>query len=235
MNCIIVHPSDLIHESRVRLTGRHLAHVVSVHRAVAGDTLRVGLLNGKLGTGTVTLVTADAVEMDVCFDRDPPPPSPAVLVIGLPRPKSMRKVLHVATTMGVKELHFINARRVEKSYWSSPRLAPKHVEEVLLLGLEQAVDTILPRVCFHRRIRWFVEDDLRGIVEGRRPLVAHPCASRTCPRGMQEPSVLALGPEGGFVDYEIGYFVDAGFEAVTMGPRILRVEEAVAALLGRLY
>lgn len=235
MNCIILHESDLSSGARARLTGRHLAHVVSVHRAVVGDTLRIGLLDGKLGTGTVTLVSAEAVEMDVCFDREPPPPSPAVLVMGLPRPKSMRKVLHVATTMGVKELHFINARRVEKSYWSSPRLAPEHVEEVLLLGLEQAVDTVLPRVHFHRRIRWFIEDDLPEIARNRRCLVAHPAAADTCPRNLSEPSVLALGPEGGFVDYEIGYFVDAGFQAVTMGPRILRVEEAVAALLGRLY
>ncbi|MBD3240262.1 MAG: 16S rRNA (uracil(1498)-N(3))-methyltransferase [Chitinivibrionales bacterium] len=235
MNCIIITQSDLIEDGRARLTGRRLAHVLSVHRAVVGDTLRVGLLHGKLGNGTITAVNADAVEMTVRFDREPPQPLPAVLVMGLPRPKSMRKVLHVATTMGVKELHFINAHRVEKSYWSSPRLGPEQIEDVLILGLEQAVDTILPRVSFHRRIRWFVEDNLPGIAEGKRSLIAHPPADQPCPRHLQEPSVLALGPEGGFVDYEVGYFTDAGFEAVTMGPRILRVEEAVPALLGRLY
>ena len=52
---------------------------------------------------------------------------------------------------------------------------------------------------------------------------------------LQEPAVLTVGPEGGFTDYETEVWQAAGAELVTMGPRILRSEVAVPALIGRLY
>jgi RsmE family RNA methyltransferase len=45
---------------------------------------------------------------------------------------------------------------------------------------------------------------------------------------------LAIGPEGGFIPYEIDMLKAAGFEDVSFGERILRVEHAVAALVGRI-
>jgi len=234
MNAILLTPEDFVAEQRVHLTDRRLAHVLEVHRAAVGERLRVGLVGGKLGTGTVTALDKSALEMEVTLDTDPPTPAPLTLIVALPRPKSMRKVLHVATTLGIKQIHLINAHRVDKSYWKSPRLKPEAVKEVLTLGLEQSVDTILPGVSFHRRIRWFIEDDLPALCAGKRCLIAHPGASEPCPRALDRPCALAIGPEGGFQDYEVGYFVKAGFTAVTMGPRILRVEEAVAALAGRI-
>jgi RsmE family RNA methyltransferase len=48
------------------------------------------------------------------------------------------------------------------------------------------------------------------------------------------PVTLAIGPEGGFIDQEIGSLTGAGFRPVHLGSRILRVETAVAALAGRL-
>jgi 16S rRNA (uracil1498-N3)-methyltransferase len=235
VNSILLFDSDFVSDDTVRLTDRRFAHVASVHRAEPGDTLQVGRLNGKLGTGTVTAIDGDSLQMTVALNRDPPPPLPCTLVISLPLPKSLRKVLHVATTMGVKSIHLLNSKRVEKSYWSSPRLQPERIREVLTLGLEQAVDTVLPQVHFYRRIRWFVEDDLPGIAADRRGLIAHPSAPQSCPRAIGDASVLVIGPEGGLVDYEVGYFASAGFAPVSIGPRILRVEEAVPALLGRLY
>ena len=49
-----------------------------------------------------------------------------------------------------------------------------------------------------------------------------------CPRGVREAVTLAIGPEGGFVAEEIASLERIGFEAVTIGERILRVETAVA-------
>ena len=70
---------------------------------------------------------------------------------------------------------------------------------------------------------------------GAGPKVAHPGAPEPCPRALAEPATLAVGPEGGFIAEEIASLERAGFAPVSIGPRVLRVETAVAALIGRLF
>ncbi|HYC90655.1 MAG TPA: 16S rRNA (uracil(1498)-N(3))-methyltransferase [Thermoanaerobaculia bacterium] len=227
MNLILLFESDFLAPDRVRLTGRRLAHVTSVHRAAVGDTLVVGLAGGLLGSGVVT--SLDPLELRVTLDRQPPPPLPLTLILALPRPKVLNRVIAGATSLGVKQIHLINAWRVEKSYWKSPRLAS--LEEQCILGLEQARDTILPTITLHRLFRPFIE----SFAPSGRPLVAHPLASLACPRSVHGEVTLAIGPEGGFIAQEIDSFQRAGFTPVSLGPRILRVETAVPALLSRLF
>jgi RsmE family RNA methyltransferase len=130
----------------------------------------------------------------------------------------------------VKRIHVVNAWRVEKSYWKSPKLAPENVDAQVIAGLEQAVDTIPPEISFHRLFRPFVEDELPSIIAGTRAVVAHPHGA---PSALTTPLTLAIGPEGGFIDAEIASLSRIGFEVVSFGPRILRVETAIAAFVGR--
>ena len=137
--------------------------------------------------------------------------------------------------MGVKNVYLVNASRVEKSFWQSPLLAPESIEEQLLLGLEQSRDTLLPAVHLRKLFKPFVEDELKGIVGESTAIVAHPISEQRCPIDCQVPITLAIGPEGGFIPFEIEKLIQAGFDPVHLGRRILRVENAVPALLSRLY
>jgi RsmE family RNA methyltransferase len=234
MNLILLFTSDFVAPSRVRLTGRRLAHVTDVHRAAVGDVLTVGVAGGLIGTGEVTRLDREALELSVTLAADPPPPIELTLVLALPRPKVLNRVIAGATSLGVKRIFLINAWRVEKSYWKSPRLSDDNLLAQRILGLEQARDTILPQIETRRLFRPFVEDELPSIARDSLALVAHPHAASECPRNVAQPVTLAIGPEGGFIEQEIASLERVGFAPVTIGERILRVETAVASIIGRL-
>jgi 16S rRNA (uracil1498-N3)-methyltransferase len=235
VNLILLFDDDFISNSRVRLSGRRLKHVRDVHRATAGESLVVGIANGRIGRGTITQLDDDALEMNVTLDRDPPAALPLTLILALPRPKVLNRVIAGAASLGIKRIVLINAWRVEKSYWSSPRLAPENLRTQSILGLEQARDTVLPSIELRRLFRPFVEDELPSIASATRALVGHPTASEECPRQLREPVTLVIGPEGGFTDAEIASLQRIGFTPVSIGERILRVETAVPFLAARLY
>jgi 16S rRNA (uracil1498-N3)-methyltransferase len=234
VNLILLFPDDFV-DDRVRLTGRRLEHVAHVHRAAVGDALTVGIAGGRIGRGEVTRLDREALELNVTLKNDPPPPLPLTLILALPRPKVLNRVIAGATSIGVKRIYLINAWRVEKSYWSSPRLSEENLLAQRILGLEQARDTVMPVIELRRLFRPFVEDELPSILADSLPLVAHPHAATECPRNLTRPVTLAIGPEGGFIDQEIASLTRLGFTPVALGPRILRVETAVPAVIGRLF
>jgi RsmE family RNA methyltransferase len=235
MNLILLQPDDFISECRVRLSDHRREHIQKVHRAEVGAILSVGLLNGNMGTGTLVGINETSVELEVELKHAPPPALPLTLILALPRPKMLKRTLQTITAMGVKKLVLINSYRVEKSYWQTPILNPENLREQLILGLEQAKDTILPEVRIEKRFKPFVEDELGSLIAGTRALLAHPKTDELCPSQIHEPATLAIGPEGGFIEYEVEKLTEIGFEAVHIGPRILRVENAVPALLARLF
>jgi len=235
MNLILLFKEDFINASRVRLTGRRAEHIVRVLRPGEGDTLAVGLMNGLIGTGRVESVGPVTVELEIILTENPPQQLPLTLILALPRPKALRRVLQTTASMGVKKVFLINACRVEKSFWQSPFLGEEVVYQQLVLGLEQARDTIMPEVFMRPLFRPFVEDELPEIMKQTTALAAHPGVENECPRNVSGSITLAIGPEGGFVPYEIERLTAAGFQTISLGQRVLRVEAAVPALLSRLF
>ena len=235
MNLILLSQDDFLSDTHARLTGRRLEHVNNVHRAKVGDVMRVGLLNGKMGRASITALDKQGLDMDVTLDQPPPPKLPLTLVVALPRPKALNRVVAAATSLGAARIILLNAWKVEKSYWKSPRLEAPNLLHQRILGLEQAMDTVLPELRLARFFAPFVRDELPGLASQTHRLVAHPQANAPCPMGLKEPCTLVLGPEGGFIPNEVSALENIGFQPVSLGPRILRTETALATLAGRLY
>ncbi|MNF66187.1 16S ribosomal RNA methyltransferase RsmE [compost metagenome] len=235
MNLLLLEDADFIAADRARLTGRRLKHLHDVHRAEAGDSLRVGHLGGLMGQGRLLHLAADCAELEVSLDQPPPAKLPITLLLALPRPKMLRRVLQTVAAMGVPRLVLLNSYRVEKSFWQTPFLEPAAIREQLILGLEQARDTVLPEVIIEKRFKPFVEDRLPQIAADTLGLVGHPGDHPPCPRAVERPITLAIGPEGGWIPYEVEKLREAGLTPVQLGERILRVETAVTALLARLF
>ena len=234
MNLMLI-KSEHIQNNLTKIVGRQLTHLNEVQRLIKGDTVRVGEVNGAIGMGTIISIDEQTAMIEVNLTLKPPAPLPITVILALPRPKMLRRILQAISAMGVKNVYLVNASRVEKSFWQSPLLAPESIEEQLLLGLEQSRDTLLPAVHLRKLFKPFVEDELEGIVGESTAIVAHPISEQRCPIDCQVPITLAIGPEGGFIPFEIEKLIQAGFDPVHLGRRILRVENAVPALLSRLY
>lgn len=235
MNLLLLSPDDLINSQQAVVTGRQLQHIQHVYNSKVGDLLNVGLINGNMGTGTLRYLNSDKAIMDIQLDALPPPKLPITLILALPRPKMLRRIFQTVATMGVSKLILINSYKVEKSFWQTPFLTTDSITQQLLLGLEQSKDTVLPEVQLKKRFKPFVEDELPALISSSYNFVAHLGQYAMCPSLPNYPITLAIGPEGGWIDYEITKFTGLSFTPIQLGQRILRVETAVVAFLTKLY
>ncbi len=234
MNLVILFDDDFINQNYVRLKGRRLKHVVDIHKSNVGETLKVGLLGGKMGEGLITEITKDKLEMKIKLTYNPPKPSNIQLIMAMPRPKVFKRIIQDVTAIGVKKIYIIKTWRVDKSYWKSTVLEETTLFNNMILGLEQSKDTILPQIHIKKLFKPFVEDELPAIIKGTQAIAAHPMAQEQCPRNISESLTLAIGPEGGFIPYEIDMLKKQGFKVYNLGERILRVETVIPYLVGRL-
>ena len=232
MNIILLSSGDhWLAEDVVRLVGRRADHIRQQLKAVLGQNVRVGLMGGPQGTAEITALDADAVVLSVALDQPPPPRHRFDVVLALPRPKMLRRIFRTAAEFGVGQLHLINSARVEKSFWQTPLLKPAKVAEALQAGMERARDTIAPQVHLHQRFRPFVEDELSALCAGRPCWITDqgaPLALASAPGGH---AVVMVGPEGGFVPFEIELACSAVAQRVHLGERTLSVDTALTAAL----
>jgi len=235
MNLILLTNNDFIGKDIVEIKDSRVKHIIEIHKPVLSKELTVGLLNGNTGKGKVIGLENNSVRLELNLADNPPPPIPLVLIVALPRPKTLKKVLQVSTSMGVKKIIFIESWKVDKGYWKSPALNQNQIESNCILGLEQAKDTVMPDVSFRRRFKPFIEDELPELIKNTISFVAHPYNASPCPIGLKEHVTLAIGPEGGFTDYEINSFKSLGFKSITLGERILRIEFTIPALIGKIF
>jgi RsmE family RNA methyltransferase len=244
MNIIIFTRKDIVSDHtgaglRVEIAdSRRLNHIHKILKSGKGDTLRVGRLNGNLGEGVISEITRTRVLVDVELNDSPPSPSPVTLLLALPRPLVIRRILADVTSFGVKKIVLFHSERVEKSYWQSPVLETDSITAQLVKGLEQGRDTELPVVQQCRNFKSFLEHDLMDLMSGvNGPVQAYlgqPGATQHLPGQIVTPILIAIGPEGGWLPSEVNSFLAKGFQPVSFGSRLLRVETAVSAVLGRL-
>jgi len=234
MNLVLLREADWIDAQSVLLRDRRAVHLREVLGASVGDVIRVGLLGGAWGQGCVEAIAPGEVQLTVSLSDEPLPPRHRFdLVLALPRPKMLRRILRTVAEFGVANLHLINSARVEKSYWQSPLLRPEQVEAALIAGLERSRDTILPLVHLHRRYRPFVEDQLPELCGDRPCWITDPVASRSLADTPAVPAVVMIGPEGGFVPFEVDLAQAVVAQPVHLGSRILSVDTALPAVLAQ--
>lgn len=235
MNLILIAESE-VKDGAVRLDGDRAKHITSVLRSSLGDRLRVGVIDGPLGTASVRAMGDGWVELDG-LALDAAPPAPTVdLLLALPRPKVLARLLSPIAQLGVRRIFLSGAWKVERFYFDAHVLAPEVMRAHLLEGLAQVKDTRVPEVSVHRSLTFLVRDELPGLVpEHAGRLVCDPRGAPIERAPRTEHTVLAFGPEGGFTEREDRLLSDHGFVAAGLGERTLRSDVAVIAALARLH
>ena len=238
MNLILLEDCDRGGDSCVTLTGARATHLLNVLRVTPGQTVRIGMLDGSFGTGTVEAVNDGRVTMRCVFDADAPPRPRVDVLLALPRPKVLRRLWAQFAALGVGHIILTNASRVERDYFDAHVVTETCYRPLLIEGLQQARDTRLPRVSIHRQFRILVEDQLDALFPSGVRLVADPSGRTSIANalaGRDERVLLAIGPEGGWNEFELNLLAGHGFTRVGLGQRTLRVDTACIALLSQVH
>jgi len=244
VNLLLLEPPEVRPDGTVGVADARARHLREVLRVQPGQDVRVGVINGGLGSGIVLAVDEGTVTLRYTFDAMPARPL-VDLLMALPRPKVMRRLWAQVAALGVGQIVLTNAERVERNYFDTHILEPDVYRPLLVEGLQQARDTHLPSVSIHRRLKVLVEDDLDRLCPTGVRLVAHPGSELTfgaalgrnrAPQpGERTRALLAVGPEGGWTDFELDLLGAHRFGAVGMGTRTLRSDTACIALLALLH
>lgn len=222
-------------------------HVQQILKLNDGDTIRTGVVScdrfpDGLSTDTSTIYWTNHTSLTICLNHLAPPSlpeSPVSLILALPRPLQLSRILPMVSQMGVQHLVLSDARKVPKDYFGSHLLRiPQELTDRLVEGLTQSGDVRLPKIHVARNVRQFLDNDLDLLFPPDEyvRLVAHP-SEESIPMkqvefGIATKCVIAIGPEGGWEEErEINIIQNRGFHAISLGSRILRTDCAVVGIL----
>lgn len=206
-------------------------HLVKVRRAHEGEP--VLLLDGSGHRWQGTLVVAHPKHAEVEARALPPRPALKTRVVvgqALPKGKTMDAVVHRAAEMGVAELAPLSTAHSEVSL--DAKRADQKVEKwtaVAIEALKQCANPHLPHIPPVQRLQAFLQAHhdadvklVAALTPQTRPLLKVMSALSEPPKKL----ALLVGPEGDFSDTEYAQIEAHGYQAVGLGPRILKVETA---------
>lgn len=234
MNIVLLDPRQTESEIWTISAKRQLEHLRTHVDIQVGDSLKVGIREGKRYLTEIVEITEQAIKLKSIKEELVPEKLPVTLIVAMPRPKVLRRLIMDSVTLGVEKIILLHSYRVDKSYWQTPFL--QQLDQYVTLGLEQAGDTIAPKIEIYKRFKPFVEDVLPSLITAECPAyVAHPYAEMKMPFAIDHPCSIVIGPEGGFIPYEVDLLIKNGCQAVSLGNRIIRTETVIAYVLGRLF
>jgi RsmE family RNA methyltransferase len=242
MNTVLFFEKDIKANGEIEVHSDRAKHMFELQEAQCGKHYRVAQVGGKLGKASVIESSPTLVRLRIEELIEEPRPPCLDLVVGISRPQTIKKILEVVGAFGVRHLFLVRSKESQKSYLSSKTLQEDNIFHHLRLGLEQAGSSYLPEVSIHSKLRPFVEDELiRNRDTSTRCFIADPSASSSILQHISaqqfsrdQSLMLAIGPEGGWHDFEVELFSEIGFAQTSLGARILRVEHALCYLLGQI-
>lgn len=213
------------------LDGPEARHLATVCRLRPGDAVCLFNGDGNQYPARVTQVARREVTLEILAIESPQRELPFALEVAAPLPKGDRAqfLIEKLTELGVTTFvplrcHFSN---------DHPRDSKRDkLERWVIEASKQCGRNVLMRI--DELTQWETYST-RG-APGDLRVLAHPDQAedlaifRRDDRISDRSVAIAVGPEGGFTEDEVALALGNGWRAVSMGPRILRVETAAVVL-----
>lgn len=244
MNLVIVTDKDFIDSNKLEIFDERYLHIKNILKKNINETVEIGIINKEITTAKIqnynqNSICLEVIKKDTIIDRTI---IELDIICALPRPQTIKKILPLIATAGVRNLHFIRSNRVEKSFYNSPLVQSKEkINKYLIDGLSQGKRIKLPEVKIFDRFQKYFDDEFVKIKE-KSPdktsyLIAHPGTDINLYDVAKDHKIekltVAVGPEGGWIPHELNYMEELGFQKVNLGPSIFRVENAINAIIGQ--
>jgi 16S rRNA (uracil1498-N3)-methyltransferase len=239
--CFLV--EDVITEgATVTLPVEVAHHVRRVLRLRTGESVELRDGRGNGWSGVIEGMKGPRVNVVVGERQTVERESPLTLTLALAFSRSdrMELALRQATEMGV---HRFAAFPSDRSDYRLPEAQLEKRKErwgkIAREALCQCGRTLLPEICIFKDTAGFIAHctaqgtseggDLRIVAREEAQRQSLASLSEACP--VCRRVLVLVGPEGGWSKSEGERFMEAGFHAVHLGPRVLRLETAVVAVL----
>jgi 16S rRNA (uracil1498-N3)-methyltransferase len=223
--------ADVVCGDRAALVGEHAAHLVRVLRAEVGQEFDIAA-GDEVRLGTIVSVSEDRVEFALASEANH-----TVLLKSLPRITlalaifkfdRMEWAIEKCTEIGVARIVPVVARRSDAHLVAAAAKRHERWQRLVRQAAEQSRRSAPPEISGPVKLT-----ELADVVPGgARVVLAESMAASDevrvgeILRSRPSEVALAVGPEGGWADEELGWFLEAGWIAASLGRTILRAETA---------
>ena len=223
---------DGVHSGRAEIRGDDAHHLTRVLRVEAGQKYEISD-NGNVYLAEVEAARKDLVSFSIVA-KLPAPKAAVRITVGAALIKFDRFewVVEKATEIGAERIVPVAATRTEKGLFEASAKRRERWIRIAHEASQQARRAQLPKIdpavkfnaCLATQAdcRLFLEENAAP------PLLDVLSATRTA----ADHVAVLTGPEGGWTDAERSQAASAGWQAVSLGPAILRAETAAATALG---
>jgi 16S rRNA (uracil1498-N3)-methyltransferase len=208
-------------------------HILEVLKRRPGESFDAAVVDQARGKAHLRTAGEDgSIWIEFSASEPAPPPEPGVLLCGLCRPQTVRRIIRDCATLGIGAMHFFPAGRSEPSYAEATLWKDGEIGRLLREAAQQAFTPRLAEVWLHASLAEALAC-AAGPAEAQRLALDNYEADRRLADALagSEAFTLAVGPERGWDATDRARLRAAGFHLCSLGSRVLRTEIACVGAL----
>jgi 16S rRNA (uracil1498-N3)-methyltransferase len=228
--------ADTWDEATASLEGNQAAHLIRVLRAQPGMEFDV-VAGGRVWHGVVAAIADDSVRFNLVAEVAADPALPVTLLLSVFKFDRMEWAIEKATELGAERIIPVLARRSEKHLVQSAAARAERWRRIAVEASKQARRSDVLQIDDPLPLKSAIASEANAVrlvlaEQERSTTLHHALTMELAAAGDSVPAIrIAVGPEGGWTSEDEAQFDAENWKAVSLGPRILRVETAAIAAM----